>query len=248
MATGEDILRIASTQVGYHEEAYHHNKYGAWYGIDGVAWCMEFVSWCYYKAHIRGPVLGLTDKQGGTASCGTLLRWYEAHQPDCITDKPTPGCVVIFDFPRTKYSTDHTGLFVKMEGGYITTIDGNTKNTSEPDDNGGWVQQRTRAISYANPTFIKPRELEEDMNIDELIRDITPEQVYQLASKMDDADLYKLYSKLESYMAKQPLPTSWDAATELREAMTLGITDGTRPMVPARRMEAAIMVKRAVQK
>lgn len=244
MATGEDILRIASTQVGYHEEAYHHNKYGAWYGIDDVAWCMEFVSWCYYKAHIRGPVLGLTDKQGGTASCGTLLRWYEAHQPDCITDKPTPGCVVIFDFPRTKYSTDHTGLFVKMEDGYITTIDGNTKNTSEPDDNGGWVQQRTRKLSYANPTYIIPKELDEDMDIDKLVKDISPEQLYTMASKMYPSDLYKLYTKLTEYMATLPLPETWAAQDAWTKAIKDGITDGSRPMAPPTRLEAATMVER----
>lgn len=151
MTKGEEILRIAATQVGYHEGPNHANKYGAWFGMDNVAWCMEFVQWVY--AHAGCPM------PHKTASCGDLLSWYQKNDPACITKDPVPGCIVIFDFPRTPYSTDHTGLFVKLENGEITTIDGNTQNTSEPDDNGGWVQQRTRALSYANPNYILPREL-----------------------------------------------------------------------------------------
>lgn len=239
MTKGEEILRLAATQVGYHEGPDHANKYGAWFGMNNVAWCMEFVQWVYDQAGCPLPYK--------TASCGDLLSWYRKNDPACITRDPVPGCIVIFDFPRTSYSTDHTGLFVKLEDSQITTIDGNTKNTSEPDDNGGWVQQRTRALSYANPTYIVPRELEDDMDIEKLISDITPEQVYRLASKMHDDDLYKLCTRLDDYMATLPLPTSWDAATELREAMTLGITDGTRPMSLTQRYQAAIMCKRAVK-
>lgn len=245
MATGEDILVIAAKEIGYHEGKYKENKYGEWYGLDGVAWCMEFVSWCYCQAGIHGPKLGLTRKEGGTASCGELLRWYRNNQPDCITDNPVRGCVVIFDFPDAPYDTDHTGLFLSKTGDKITTIDGNTSNRSE--GNGGWVQQRTRALSYARPTYIVPRELEgDDMDIDKFIDEITPEQTFRLASKLYDTDLYKLYSRMESYMSTLPLPTSWDATTELREAMTLGITDGSRPMVPASRLEAAVMCKRSI--
>ena len=159
MATSEEILRIAASQVGYHEGKNHDNKYGAWYGLNYEPWCMEFVQWVYAQAGSPLPCK--------TASCGDLLNWYLKHDPACIVKDPVPGCIVIFDFPKTKYSTDHTGLFVKLESGEITTIDGNTQNTSEPDDNGGWVQQRTRKLSYANPTYIVPRELtdEEDKDV-----------------------------------------------------------------------------------
>ena len=68
-----------------------------------------------------------------------------------------------------------------------------------------------------------------------------------LAADDPNDDLYKLYTRLDDYMATLPLPTSWDAATELREAMTLGITDGTRPMSLTQRYQTAIMCKRAVK-
>lgn len=225
MITSDDVLAVAAREIGYHEGANKHNKYGEWFGYDNVPWCMEFVQWVYHNAGMDLPYK--------TASCGELLRWYQKNQPDCITKDPIPGCIVIFDFPNTAYSTDHTGLFVRIEKQSITTIDGNTGNKSE--GNGGWVQQKTRAIGYANPTYIKPRGLML-MDWDRAIAEMTPEQAY------------KIYSKAEKHMNQLPLPTSWNANEQLAQAVKDGITDGSRPMVPAKRYEAAIMCDRAVRK
>jgi len=146
-----DILAIAVEEIGYHEGTGHRNKYGSWYGLDGVAWCMEFVQWVYVQAGIPLPLK--------TASCGELLRWYKANQPECVTDDPVPGCIVIFDFPGGA-STDHTGIFVGCTESKITTIDGNT--SSGNDAAGGYVQCRIRSLTYSNPTYIIPHELEEE--------------------------------------------------------------------------------------
>lgn len=156
MTSGEEILAAASREIGYHEKPGHVNKYGEWYGMNGVAWCMEFVQYIYSECGAPLPFK--------TASCGELLRWYRENQPECITKEPVPGCIVIFDFPSTRYDTDHTGLFVGCDGFKITTIDGNTSNESE--GNGGWVQQRTRTLGYANPTYIVPRELDNEKEDD----------------------------------------------------------------------------------
>ncbi|MBQ9459593.1 MAG: CHAP domain-containing protein [Oscillospiraceae bacterium] len=149
MASGKDILAAAAREIGYHEKPGHRTKYGEWYGLQGEPWCMEFVQWVYHQCGA-----GLPFK---TASCGELLRWYKKNDSACIVKEPVPGCIVIFDFPNTAYSTDHTGLFVCCDGFKITTIDGNTSNQSE--GNGGWVQQRSRTLGYANPTYIVPRGL-----------------------------------------------------------------------------------------
>lgn len=151
MTPGDRVLAVAAGEIGYHEGKNKHNKYGEWFGMDGVAWCMEFVQWCYHEADFDLPFK--------TASCGELLRWYQKNQPECIAKGPVPGCVVIFDFPRTAYSTDHTGIFEGMGALNITTVDGNTSNGN--DSNGGWVERRTRKISYAKPVFIVPRGLTE---------------------------------------------------------------------------------------
>lgn len=152
MGKADEIIAIATREIGYHEASNRHNKFGEWYGLDRQPWCMMFAQWVYHEAGIDLPLR--------TASCGALLRWYRENQPECITAEPVRGCLCIFDFPRTSYTTDHVGIFVRGDGEKITTIDGNTSNGS--DSNGGWVQQRTRALSYANPTYIVPRALTEE--------------------------------------------------------------------------------------
>ncbi len=240
MVEGGEILSCAAREIGYHRDSDGKSKYGEWFarelehrtggkesGNDYITapYCMMFVQEMYHIAGLDLPCF--------TASCGELLRWYRKNQPECITKDPIQGCIVIFDFPNTKYDTDHTGLFVKQENGKITTIDGNTSNGN--DSNGGWVQQRTRTWGYANPTFIRPRGLVL-VDWDKAISEMTDEQAY------------KLYSKAVNHMATLPLPTSWNAKEELDEAKAMGITDGNAPMCPATRLQTAVMVKRAVKK
>ena len=149
MVTGNTIIEVASKEIGTHEGPGKTTKYGKWFGLQGKPWCMEFVQWVYFTACFNLPYK--------TASCGELLRWYKKNDPECVTNNPSPGCIVIFDWPRTKYDTDHTGIFVAKSTNSITTIDGNTSNGN--DSNGGWVQRRTRSLSYANPIYIIPRGL-----------------------------------------------------------------------------------------
>ena len=222
---GEAILATAARDIGYHEGKNKSNKYGEWYGMNNVAFCMQAVQYWYHFAGLDLPLK--------TASCSGLLNWYKRNQPECITKDPIRGCIVIFDFPNTKYDTDHTGLFVSTDGRKITTIDGNTGDVS--DANGGGVQQKTRNLSYANPTYIIPRGLVL-VDWDKAISEMTDEQAY------------KLYCKAEKHMNNLPLPTTWNAKEQLDLAVKAGITDGSRPMCPARRYETAIMTERAVRK
>ena len=163
MDNGEKVLQVAAREIGYCRDKSGRSKYGEWYAdrvndeyFAYAPYCMMFDQYCYAQAGIPLPFK--------TASCGELLQWYRTNQPECVNAKPVRGCIVIFDFPGTAYSTDHTGLFVSMDALHITTIDGNTSNGNE--SNGGWVQQRKRSRVYANPTFIVPRELSTDTEDD----------------------------------------------------------------------------------
>ena len=244
MTRGEAVLAAAAREIGYREGKNKHNKFGEWFGMDNQPWCVIFAAaWCYNQAGIVGDIVGRKYAEGGLYSCSQTLNWYKEHQPECITDNPVRGCLVIFDFPDTVYATDHMGLFVSKTDYKITTIDGNTSNVSQ--GNGGWVEQRQRYFrNLKNVTYIVPHELEDDMTIDDLINDITPEQVYELALKLHPADLYKLYTKTTDYMAKQPLPETWAAQEAWTKAIKDGITDGSRPMAPPTRLEVATMVER----
>lgn len=165
MDVGRKILDVAVAELGAKEYPPNSNrvKYNEWfygYNVSGPAypWCMAFVQWCYAQAGVPLPVR--------TASCGELLRWYKANQPECVTDDPVPGCIVIFDFPGTKYSTDHTGIFESAGSRYVTTIDGNTGSTSDSD--GGEVMRRSRPVSNV-AAYIVPLALrkEEDSDMEE---------------------------------------------------------------------------------
>lgn len=76
------------------------------------------------------------------------------------------------------------------------------------------------------------KEKENEMDIDRLIAQMTPEQAY------------KIYTKATDYMNTLPLPSNWNAAEQLQTAVRHGITDGRRPMAPCTRLEAALMVDR----
>lgn len=161
MATGSEILRVAAREIGTYEDPAGSNniQYNTWYyghpvHGDEYAWCMVFVQWVYEQAGSPLPFR--------TARCSSLLQWYRDHQPDCIRDKPEQGCIVIFDFPNTGSTTDHTGLFELLDGNCIVTIEGNTDET-----HGGGVQQRRRKLSdfATKPIYIVPRELQENKRL-----------------------------------------------------------------------------------
>ena len=64
---------------------------------------------------------------------------------------------------------------------------------------------------------------------------------------LTEYDCYKIMEKARRYYASQPLPATWDAESELKEAVKTGITDGTRPMDMTSRLETAVMIKRAMK-
>jgi len=57
----------------------------------------------------------------------------------------------------------------------------------------------------------------------------------------------QIWAALTEYFSTQALPTTWDAAGQLQEAVNLGITDGKNPMLPTPRYQVAIMVKSGVK-
>lgn len=62
--TAEELIAVARGEIGYVEKASpaqldsklgnpgtaNYTRYGAWYGMNAVPWCQEYVSWCAYMA------------------------------------------------------------------------------------------------------------------------------------------------------------------------------------------------------
>lgn len=138
---GEKVVAIARAEIGVQESPPGSNrqKYGEWYGINGVYWCMQYDQWVYAKAGFPLPFK--------TASCGDLLDWYTEHHPECLVKDPEPGDIVIYQAHK------HTGIVARVNAPMMYVIEGNTSATS--DDNGGAVMERTRQIATAM-AFIRP--------------------------------------------------------------------------------------------
>lgn len=149
-----DVLDTARRELGVREDPPGSNrvKYGAWYGWNGVPWCMEFVQWCFAQAGKPLPYR--------TASCSGLLDWYRKNAPECIATEAQPGDIIIYNF-------GHTGIVESAAASTITAIEGNTSAGDKGSQaNGGGVFRRTRKKSlvtaYIRPFGAKTEETEED--------------------------------------------------------------------------------------
>lgn len=253
MTTGEKILSLATAEIGTVESPANSNnvKYNTWYygrPVSGSAypWCMAYVQYIYDKAGCRLPYI--------TASCSALLNWYKQNRPECVVKDPVPGTIVIYNF-------GHTGIFKNDNGNStITAIEGNTSSTDAgSQSNGGGVFQRVRSKSLVSG-YITPfiNEL-----VEEPVKQPAPDPTHTPEIKEEEAERNtentdttaqeedyvmtgkEIYDALQEYMKEQPVP-DW-AKDELQEAIDMGITDGTNPMMLIPRYQAAIMAKRAVK-
>ena len=174
--TAEKVLAVARGELGNTESPAGSNrtKYGKWFGLDGYAWCMIFVMWCFSQA---GALQFLPKR---TASCGDLMR--SAKAAGCwVTENYRPGDVVIYDFPGGA-ATDHTGIIGSVTASGVVAIEGNKAGSQS---NGGQVCRKSRKYNVIVGT-VRPRFEEDDLNID----------------KLTDADLVELAGRMQAALAK----------------------------------------------
>lgn len=221
--TAEKVLAVARGELGNTESPAGSNrtKYGKWFGLDGYAWCMMFVMWCFSQA----GALELLPKR--TASCGDLMRSAKA-AGYWVTEDYRPGDVVIYDFPGGA-ATDHTGIIEKVTPGGVVAIEGNTSQTGSQSD-GGMVCRKTRPVKWIVGAVRPEFEKEDGMDI----------------SKLTDAEILALGKRIQEVLGRQPVSPA--LAAEFQEAKTKGITDGTGPCAFATRAQAAVMTLRASKK
>lgn len=146
---GTKVLEIAEKEVGYKESPKGSNKtkYGEWFGMDGVAWCAIFVSWCYNEA---GFPLGNIGFLKGFAGTRTALKIFKDAKR--TTFVPAIGDIVFFDW-ELDGKVDHVGIFHKwIDKDYFESIEGNTSLGNN--SNGGEVMIRKRHKKFAK--FVHP--------------------------------------------------------------------------------------------
>ncbi len=221
--TAEKVLAVARGELGNTESPAGSNrtKYGKWFGLDGYAWCMMFVMWCFSQA----GALELLPKR--TASCGALMnaakragRW--------VTGGYRSGDVAIYDLPGGA-ATDHTGIIEKVTPGGVVAIEGNTSQTGSQSD-GGMVCRKTRPVKWIVGAVRPEFEKEDGMDI----------------SKLTDAEILALGKRIQEVLGRQPVSPA--LAAEFQEAKAKGITDGNNPGAFCTRAQAAVMTLRATKK
>lgn len=130
----KDIIDVALGEVGYKEQGANRTKYGAWYGMNGAAWCHMFVSWCANQAGVKTSIVPKT------ASVSNGMGWFKKKGLFKYKGSYTPkrGDLVYFCTGRS-----HVGLVVKVSGNTLHTVEGNSSNK---------VCTRTYALSDATIT------------------------------------------------------------------------------------------------
>jgi peptidoglycan hydrolase-like protein with peptidoglycan-binding domain len=144
----EQLLGVARSQIGTVEAGDGSNPYGRAYGMDRVAWCAEFVWWCFTTA-------GLGSLIPKTAYTPTFFGWFEQHGQ--APNDLAPGDVIFFDWglgglvtPGREGLIDHVGIVeARLPDGRVQTIEGNTTPPTGTGNqgHGGGVWRRARAMS-----------------------------------------------------------------------------------------------------
>lgn len=145
MATANDVLRVARSQLGYTATS-TSGKFCDWYGLKGY-WCAMFVSWVAAQAGATAIIPRHAYTPTGAAWFKKHGRWHNG------TRGLAPGDIVYFDFGLGRIS--HVGIFEGWDRGRVVTIDGNTGATGGR--SGGRVLRRARApryvVGYGRPAY-----------------------------------------------------------------------------------------------
>jgi CHAP domain len=148
-------LATAKSQIGAKESPANSNqqKYGQWYGMNGVPWCAIFVTWA--------------DQTGGRPSRSFARGSRYSYVPYVVNDarqgrngltvtsSPKPGDLVCYDWGRDG-EHDHIGIFESGSSSSWNAVEGNTSTSDN--SNGGQVMRRSRSKSDAAIVFVRVAE------------------------------------------------------------------------------------------
>lgn len=128
----DDIISVALGEEGYEEGANNWTKYGDWYGMNNVAWCAIFISWCANQAGISQDVIHKNawagDMEGSECTGNFGGHYYPRSLVLNGSYTPTRGDIVYYDGSDVNGSSGHVELVVDYDpfSETITSIGGNT--------------------------------------------------------------------------------------------------------------------------
>ena len=152
-AVGTQALVEAIKHLGLTESPPDSNKtpFGEWFGVNGVAWCNIFVSYCFNVGAgytICAGFKGAGVKPGkGCAYVPTTEAWLRVAGLWVGRTEPLSGDIAIYNWDGK--SPEHIGIVESsLGGGQFTAIEGNTSVGNDSD--GGAVMRRTRRLSQVD--------------------------------------------------------------------------------------------------
>src|SRR5690242_6069642 len=144
-AKGLAALAEAQKYIGTKENPPGSNRtpFGVWFGVDGVAWCNIFVSYCFAVGGNYIIASGYPGGRGAGIYAGkgcsyvpTTEAWLRATGMWLGRSDPLPGDVAIYNWDGGE--PDHIGIVLEyLGGGDFKAIEGNT--SAGNDSNGGEV-------------------------------------------------------------------------------------------------------------
>jgi peptidoglycan hydrolase-like protein with peptidoglycan-binding domain len=147
MATVQDVLNVAQSQIGYTETGGANNnsgnitKYWAelYPGGQGQPWCAAFQRWV--DIHAKAPDLPVSNPY----YCPSLVTYAKQHGLWDESGHYKPGDMVFFDWNGSGVA-EHIGRVVTDDGSIVLTIEGNTsaEGVAGSQSDGGGVHERHR--------------------------------------------------------------------------------------------------------
>ena len=154
----EDLVKVAETQIGYHEGDNNDTKYNRWngkiggYPVDGYGypWCQCFISWCANQASIGTDII---PKTAGTSTSMYFFKnrglWNNSSSYGG-SYIPKKGDIIYYSKSSNINSPSHVGIVTDCDGSTVYTIEGNYSDK---------VSTRTISlnsnsiIGYATPSY-----------------------------------------------------------------------------------------------
>jgi hypothetical protein len=153
------VLEIASNEVGVREEENNSGLRVKEYlqSVDlpaGNAWCVAFLYFCFDQASQK---LGISNPMFKTGGVLRLWQKTDTHRKIIFpkyVDNPSlikPGFIFVIS---TGGGFGHAGIVEKVEGAFITTIEGNTNDNGSSNGIGVFRRVRKRKMNTINLGFI----------------------------------------------------------------------------------------------
>lgn len=114
---------------------------------NGYSWCDMFVDWGFVQSFGFDTAMEMTYQPvgGNGAGCTGSANYYKANKQFFST--PKVGDQIFFKGNGNTFT--HTGIVIKIEGGRVYTIEGNTSSKEGVIANGGGVFKKSYPLNYA---------------------------------------------------------------------------------------------------